>query len=69
MTTIEAILVTSLPIFKMFLSVEIALETRITFENLGNFQGKCLWGSFIIVEPMLLQFTVFLLTILKLMIL
>ena len=68
MTTIEAILMSSLPVSKMILYVEIALETKITSQNLGNFHRKYLWVSFIIVKEMFLQFTVFLLMILKLMI-
>ena len=59
MTTIEAILMSSLPVFKMILYVEIALETKITSQNLGNFHRKYLWVSFIIVKEMFLQFTVF----------
>ena len=59
---------TSLPVFKMILYVEIALETKITSQNLVNFHRKYLWVSFIIVKEMFLQFTVFLLMILKLMI-
>lgn len=66
MTTIEALLMTSLPVFKMILYVAIALETKITSQNLGNFHGKYMWVSFIIVKEMFLQFTVFLLMILKL---
>ena len=58
----------SLPVFKMILYVEIALETKITSQNPGNFHRKYLWVSFIIVKEMFLQFTVFLLMILKLMI-
>ena len=70
--SIEAILVTLLVTLKIFLSVEIKFwkaVSRITFKNLGSFQGKCLWSSPVLVNLLPLRFTVIFPIILKIMIL
>ena len=70
MASIEAI-VTLMPKLNIFLSVAITLEppSRITSQNLGDFDKKCLWWGSIIawnynivtVKPLSLGFTVILL--------
>ena len=57
---------------KIFFSVDIRFwktPSRITFKNLGSFQGKYLWRSFVLVKLLSLRFTVVLTMISKIMIL
>ena len=63
MTSIEAIIVTLMPILKILLSVAITLRppSRITSQNLGDFQEKCMWWGSVTVKPLFLGFTVILL--------
>ena len=62
MTSIKAIVIL-MPTLDIFLSVAITfkLPSRITSQNLGDFQDKCLWWGSVIVKPLFLEFTVILL--------
>ena len=69
--SVEAILVTLLITLKMFLSVEVKFwkaVSRITFKNLGSFQGKYLWSISVLVNLMPLQFILIFPMILKILI-
>ena len=62
MTSTEATL-TLIPTPNIVLSVAITvkLPSRITSQNLGDFQEKCLWWGFVIVKQLSLGFAVILL--------
>ena len=67
-TSVEAILVTSLPTSKIFLSVEIRVwktPSRIISQNLGSFQDKYLWRSSVLTNGLSLRFAVIKLMIVK----
>ena len=67
-TSVEAILVTSLPTSKIFLSVEIRFwktPSRIISQNLGSFQDKYLWRSSVLTNGLSLRFAVIKLMIVK----
>ena len=53
----EGILGTLLLTLKFFLSVEMNfwIPSKITFKNLGSFQGECLWRSSVLVKPLSLS--------------
>ena len=59
MISIEAV-VTLMPTLTIFLSVAITLKSpsRITSQNLGDFQEKYLWWGSVKVKPLSLGFTV-----------